>query len=162
MANHGYVRFSKPITADEADKSIRAIVNSIFGGLLVVTGPHEFKDGGHGWEVDCPNTDYEFEVWLSKPTLFEFRHPLMGQWNWWAQLVVQESLARVCGGEITDEGVEGSWKPALEKHRTFKAWLERLYPKTLMGMSTEAIINGELKCLPKALRNLPPVKDKTW
>ena len=155
MANHGFITTRKFLKTEKIDADIREFVKKHFGDLADVEGPGEGWEGVRAdWQIQFKGDDYSsFSVWLQTQRKLEFRHPRV-RLSRWAQALVQEELATRYDGMISDEGVEGRWKPDVEKLNTYRKWVN------LMTSHTPRLARPMLRKLytnqvPENLRSIP-------
>lgn len=143
MANHGFVTTRRKLTVERVDKDIREIVERRFKGLASVKlenfgPPKDEHERWAMWDFTVPCTEdlkrgrfpWGFEIWFTTPHKLEFRHSFTGSQDWcsWAQCcVMEEELAKLYNGWVSDEGVDNRWRGKPEKYPTFQSWLDILY-----------------------------------
>lgn len=154
MANHGFVTTRKHLTGEKVDADLRVIVNRRFGNDFVVEYIPHWEQGG--WKIK-PSGDspwfFEFTLWLAKRGTLEFRHPRSG-WAYWAQQTIQDELAILYNGTISDEGVFEKWKVKKIEYPTYESWFKMLNSHLLENYKElyEARLKSEFEFLPEILR----------
>jgi hypothetical protein len=172
MANHSFVHTSK-LSVSEAEGILREHVKFRLGDSFVVSRRQDLEAKYNTpiyraiWFVGLPGTgldaatamsrmkapddNYGFIVYLQRGgRALEFRHP-MNAWEWWAQALVQNSIAEALEATMTDDGddKEESGDPSQFK-RTFREYLYRNFPAPTP--SDEAFLQRQLDLAPEGFR----------
>jgi hypothetical protein len=111
MSNHGYVRSKRRITKEHVDKALADINEKFLFGKLVVEYSHHPDNpqgwGLHVWEVHHKDQPHEGRImWLKndRTKTFEIRHGGGGDFIWWIDHLIRNSVSEITDGVITDDG----------------------------------------------------------
>jgi len=152
MANHGYVKTKKSMTADDIQALIEELNRTTFKNGFTIERHNNI------WHIIYGNMpSYGSRTfWLnSKPNLksksFEMRHGGGTSFIWWADAVIIDTVARKFDGVISDGGVESKWKPP-EHNYTLAEYFQKMYGGR--------IVLDELMFVPPEFRD--ELKDLNW
>lgn len=130
MANHGYVKTRKVMSAVEVTQLLDALNTSLFRGVLDIT--HSESDGTdgaygpHTWLLiyTARNIDWVRRVcWLESPTHFEMRHGGGSKLAWWMDTAILNEVAVRFDGVITDDGGEDKRQGVPDKYNRFSDYM---------------------------------------
>ncbi len=150
MSSHCFIKTSKCLEANEVEKDLRDIIRRKFADLLKVEA-HTVAGEICDWNIVFDEL-HKFPICLKTQNKIVFMHP-DDAWSYWAQLVIEDELAIIYNGEMTDEEYpQQEVKPLPEQHANFKTYLE-----STIHHSPEwkkALIQIEFSRLPEALKKL--------
>ena len=145
MANHAKVTTKKRMSPTAVTCVLRSLSERVFQGLISVSytktpgGKHHYGEHlwslnfvGNGGDVWMP----ERYCWLNSTRQLEIRHSA-GDFSWWLDCVVENEIAVVFDGMISDDGVSERWPGEPNKYDDLHAYLARttrkcLIPKALL------------------------------
>lgn len=155
MANNGYISFKKNLTSKQIDNDLRAIITKRFGSDLVVESNCDDSDEFWYWTVKPFNNNenplLEFSVEQISKRKFSFHHP-KNKFAFWVQTLIQDELALLYNGTISDEGVSEKWKVIKVEHESFVSFLKEEALFCSDPVFFEKIYKMELKMIPEFLK----------
>ncbi len=160
MSNIAFITTRKYVKSYDMAKLLQKINTKRFGGKLVITQGYEgaalkkSDDKANAWKIghqDC--WDY---LWLHQdaPKKLACKHP-HNPWMSYVHIVIQEELAKLTSGILSDEGVEGHWKPKPHKYPSYTAWIDLLYSRSKEKEPEfyKSIFDLEMSHAPKGMEN---------
>jgi len=156
MANHGYVKTRKMMSVEKINQLLDELNQANFKGNLKIEyhKGDEHSWGPHVWMLEYPCEDKKSNwgtrvCWLNTARSFEMRHGGGGDFIWWIDSLILDTLAVKFNGRISDDGVSGSWPGEPEKLQTYEDYIERRF---------DHCKNPEMRklCIDMALELTPP------
>lgn len=134
MANYAYITLAAPTTPTELEERIKAAVAKWWGERFKVVLA-DFEDGGPTWLVTLPATahtafnvfgddqDIGFTVALQQGgKVLAFRHGPMGEFERWAQGVVEEELSEAYSAKLYFDATDEAHGPGPRRCRVDKSF----------------------------------------
>jgi len=119
MSNHGYVTTKKWLKVDIIEENLKQILQNRFDGKIPYCRNDDQFEIGFGYP-------WSFDMWVENVHKIEFRNP-QPTWCWWIMVVIQNELAIMYNGTISDDGVNEKWKGTPNKYPEFKDYLAVRY-----------------------------------
>lgn len=118
MGNIGSITTRRWIKVEQLADDLKAIIASKFDGKLPIKKEFSYFTIGfeHPWCI---------ELWLENCHRIEFRAPLP-KWSWWVRCVIENELALLYNGWISDEGVSERWRGVPDKYPRFRDYMKAM------------------------------------
>lgn len=144
MSNHGFVKTKKFMTVEKLDAMFEELDKRVFKGHLKweindgVTYKLTYQSNGGVWA-----TRY---FWLETRRTLETAHRSDSSISWWICSAVQNEVALLFEGTISDEGVWERWRGAVGKYDTFEKYKDLRYNHLSKSARAqiESLLNMEL------------------
>lgn len=130
MANHGYVKTKKPMSADKICNLLNDLNKTYFKNNLKFEYHigNEQSYGPHVWHLKYESQGQEWGsriCWLNTKRSFEIRHGGGTNFIWWIDNVVCNAVALRFDGDISDDGCEGKWSPVDNYMPTYADYVKK-------------------------------------
>ena len=127
MANHGRVHTLKHLTQEKVQKALEEINQEFFFGLMIIE-PSSFAVSNEPcWTLtfsDISNPAFNYrQCWISSKRVFEMRHGGGPSFLYWVDSLVQDEIAKMFGGKVSDDGLCGRFE-SWNTPTNFKSYIE--------------------------------------
>ncbi len=153
MANHGYVKTKKQMSAKRIHEIISQLNDNVFQNLLDIVAENldvaAARRNRPTWHIRIRNSPFLIrQCWLKTSRWFEIRHGAGGQFAWWVDAVITNDVAVAYDGLISDDGVGNKWAGKPGAFRTFRSYSEMFYGSNLPAAMMEFFIQRDIASLP--------------
>lgn len=136
MANHGYVKTSKPVNPQNITDLLEELNNSLFKNNLNIEYHKSTKEnpgwGRHSWLLTYISNNQTWAqrvCWMNNKKNFVMRHGGGENFAWWIDTVILNEIAFRYEGTIKDDGDSSASKGDPLKYNNFNNYLDLLFSK---------------------------------
>ena len=158
MSNIAYIHTPKFVKSYDIKALLEKINRKRFGGKMEIgRGGESGKedDSVLAWRISYPGSWDCLWIHQDTPKKLACKHP-HNQWMEYVFMVFQEELAAMVKGKLSDEGVQGTWKPKPKKYPSYLAWVNMIHShshKVLDPRAYYELIELEMSFAPKGMED---------
>lgn len=160
MANHGFVKTRKKLTVENISQLLDELNKTHFksGFKIEYHKGDEHSWGPHVWMLKYPSKDHDGDwgtrvCWLNTSRSFEMRHGGGGDFIWWADTLILDTIAVRFDGKVNDEGCEGKWPGTPDKISTFAKYMQRRWDHVKNPDTKKFLLESTLELTPPEFRD---------